>query len=194
MARLAINLASSGVSDNYGTFLPLSRAFSGNVFSGLNVTANSSPNMTVLVQPGEGMIKEGSYPGTIHYHVAVDTAAGESVTIATANTTNPRIDCIVGYIDKAVTPTTTNNTTVYKFLAVAGTPAATPAAPTVAQIQAAIGAANPYDMCVKYRDPNTDGQWTRLKRLLRNAGRPLRLRSRNGLTLVCVSGHPNEWT
>jgi hypothetical protein len=146
MALLAINLASGGVSDNYGTLLGLSRAWSGTVFTGLNATAQSTPNMTILVQPGEAMILEGSYPGRIYYQVANDTVGGYSVTIGTADTTNPRIDYVVGYIDKSVTPAGTNNTNVYKLVAVKGTPAATPAVPTVAQIQTAIGAANPYDV------------------------------------------------
>nr|WP_218681349.1 hypothetical protein [Rhodococcus qingshengii] len=146
MAKLLINPAVGGNSDYYGTFINTTNFFSGNVFKGLNVTQTASASMAVVVNPGSGLIREGTFPGQIGYHVAIDTVGGETVTIATANVSNPRIDAIVGYIDKSVTvPSGTNNTNIYKLAAVAGTPGVSPVAPTDAQIKAAIGAANPYD-------------------------------------------------
>ncbi|WP_154100368.1 hypothetical protein [Rhodococcus sp. YH3-3] len=146
MAKLLINPAAGGNSDYYGTFINTTNFFTGNVFKGLNVTQTASASMAVVVNPGSGLIREGTFPGQIGYHVAIDTVGGETVTIATANVSNPRIDAIVGYIDKSVTvPSGTNNTNIYKLAAVAGTPGVSPVAPTDAQIKAAIGAANPYD-------------------------------------------------
>ena len=141
------NPAVGGNSDYYGTFINTTNFFSGNVFKGLNVTQTASASMAVVVNPGSGLIREGTFPGQIGYHVAIDTVGGETVTIATANVSNPRIDAIVGYIDKSVTvPSGTNNTNIYKLAAVAGTPGASPVAPTDAQIKAVVGVANPYDI------------------------------------------------
>lgn len=119
----------------------------GNVITGFNVTQASSPNLTVIVNPGVAIIREGDNPGQVGYHAVIDTTGGEAVTISTPNSSNPRIDYIVGYVDKSATPSGTNNTNVFKLVAVAGTPAATPAVPTATQIQSAIGSAsNPYDI------------------------------------------------
>ena len=75
-------------------------------------------------------------------------AADATNTIAiTAAASSDRIDSIVAYIDNSVTPVTTvvdNTNNILKFVAVAGTPAATPVAPSSATIQTAIGAGNPY--------------------------------------------------
>jgi hypothetical protein len=147
MSKLVANY-DGGTSDHYGTFLTLNRFLSGNVVEGLNVLANGTPNMTVLVQPGSGRIPTGTYPSSTGYLIGVDTSGGESVAIGTA-AASPRIDYIVGYIDLSVTgstsPTYVNNTNnVLKFADVQGTPAGSPSVPTVSQIQTTIGASNPY--------------------------------------------------
>jgi hypothetical protein len=147
MARLLAN-RDGGTSNEYGTFAALGRLLTGDVIEGFQVVPNGTPNMTVLVNPGSGRITTGTYPSSYSYFVSHDTVGGESVTIATA-AASPRIDYIVGYVDKSVTPSplsaNVNNTNgVFKFASVAGTPAGSPLVPTVGQIQTAIGAANPY--------------------------------------------------
>ena len=145
MSKLVFN-RDGGASDEYGHLLALSRLFGGNVIQGLNVTQAASPNMTVLVQPGTAFIPTGTSPTNYAYMVGVDTTNGDPVTISTANASNPRIDTIVLYVDKSVTPSISpaNNPTLLKSLAVAGTPAASPTAPSGSTIQTAVGAANPY--------------------------------------------------
>ncbi len=152
MSKLVHNYSSNGGSttDEYGTHLVLNRLLTGDVVEGFAVAANSSPNMTVYVQPGSGRITTGTYPSSYGYLVSHDTGSqGEAVTIATASGSNPRIDYVVAYVDKGVagstSPTYVNNTNnVLKFASVAGTPAGSPVVPTTTQINTAIGASNPY--------------------------------------------------
>ncbi len=151
MSKLVSNYTANGSSttDEYGTFVGLNRFLQGDVIEGFAVVANSSPNMTVYVQPGSGRITTGTYPSSYGYLISHDTGGqGEAVTIATANA-SARIDYVVAYIDKSVAGSTSganvNNTNnVLKFASVAGTPSGSPVVPTVSQIQTAIGAANPY--------------------------------------------------
>lgn len=120
-------------------------AYSGNVLTGMTVSANSPLGMSVLVGTGELRIPYTSYAYTGW------NDASSAVTIATANSSNPRIDRIVAYIDRGMTPQTTNpnNPGMLKFLAVAGTPAASPtkindAGVTSAVQTAAGGTASPW--------------------------------------------------
>lgn len=114
------------------------------------VVANGTPNMTTIVSAGSCRISTGTYPSSYGYFGAIDTTtgtpAGEPVTHATANGSNPRIDTVVAYVDTTLTPSTSpaNNPGMLKLMAVAGTPNASPSAPSGATIQAAVGAANPY--------------------------------------------------
>ncbi|BAS17641.1 hypothetical protein AHiyo8_59440 [Arthrobacter sp. Hiyo8] len=151
MSKLVANYTANGssTSDEYGTFVTFNRFFQGDVIEGFAVVANSSPNMTVYVQPGSGRITTGTYPSSYGYLISHDTGSqGEAVTIATA-AASARIDYVLAYIDKAVAGSTSganvNNTNnVLKFASVAGTPSGSPVVPTLSQIQTAIGAANPY--------------------------------------------------
>lgn len=136
-----------GSIDEYGYGLLWSRLLSGQVVEGLEVVEATSPNMTVTVNPGSAIMPAGTYPRSYVYPVAIDTQAGESVTIPTADTSNPRIDSIVLYVDLSVTASTQNPdnpNNMLKLADVPGTPASTPAAPSPSAIQTAIGAANPY--------------------------------------------------
>jgi len=116
------------------------KVWSGNVQNGLNVTQNSPLGMSVLVAAGDLKIDYTTYG----YTAWNDAAA--AVTITTANPSNPRIDRIVAYIDRGMTPTTvnSNNPGMLKFAAVAGTPAGSPTRPNDATVQSAIGAGNPF--------------------------------------------------
>jgi len=144
MSKLVFN-RDGGKTDEFGHLLGLARSMQGEVIEGLLVAANGSPNMTVNVPIGTAMIPVGSGGAAYKYFVGLD--ATESVAITTANPSNPRNDLIVMYVDVAVTPSqsfTNNSNNMLKLVAVAGTPAASPADPSVANIQTAIGAANPY--------------------------------------------------
>lgn len=112
----------------------------------MDVVQNGTPNLTIKVNPGSGMIREGTFPGDIAYHVVVDTSGGYSVSFSgLPDASNPRNCYVVAYVDKAATPSGTNNTNVFKIIAVGGTPSGSPADPTTGQIQAsAVGATNPY--------------------------------------------------
>lgn len=143
MAQIANN--GTGKTDWYGSFGSiLEKAFTGDVFDGLNVTAQGSPNMTVKVNPGTAKISTGSTPSKQSYLVRLDTSTGSDVTITTANGSNPRRDLIVAYYDLSIVSASPNNPGALKFAAVAGTPAASPADPNATAIQTAVGASNPY--------------------------------------------------
>lgn len=144
MTRLVFN-RDGGKTDEFGHMSAFARLFTGEVITGLTVAQNATPNMTVQVAYGMAMVPTGS--GATAYVYLVGSDAAESVTITTADASNPRRDLIVAYVDKAVTPSTgvTNNSNnMLKLAAVAGTPAAVPADPSVSDIQTAIGATNPY--------------------------------------------------
>jgi hypothetical protein len=97
----------------------------GRVRSGdLAVAAQGSPNMSVTVSAGGAIVPgtENTYQGT--YHCFNDAAV--TVTIAAADTTNPRIDLIVAKVQDAFYSGATN---AWSLAAVTGTPAGVPVAP-----------------------------------------------------------------
>lgn len=103
--------------------------------------ATAGTGMNVSLSAGNGLISTGT-----GFARRIASDAVNTIAITTAAST-ARIDAIVAYIDNSVTPTTSvvdNTNDVLKFTAVAGTAAATPAAPSAATIQSAIGAGNPY--------------------------------------------------
>jgi hypothetical protein len=108
--------------------------------SSLAVSAGTGMNVTVAI--GNGLISTGT-----GFARRIATDAVNTVSLTAASTANPRIDAVVAYIDNAVTPTTSvvdNTNGVLKFKSVAGSPAATPSAPTAQAIQSSVGAGNPY--------------------------------------------------
>ena len=108
--------------------------------SSLAVSAGTGMNVTVAI--GNGLISTGT-----GFARRIATDATNTVSLTAASTANPRIDAVVAYIDNAVTPTTSvvdNTNGVLKFKSVAGSPAATPVAPTASAIQSSVGAGNPY--------------------------------------------------
>src|SRR5574344_2231621 len=70
--------------------------FSGNV-TGMRVKQNSTPNMTVLVEHGSALLNKNTISASI-----AEIKSDTSVTIDTANTSNPRIDTVVIYEDTSV--------------------------------------------------------------------------------------------
>lgn len=113
------------------------------------VTAGTGMNASIAT--GDGLISTGT-----GFARRIATDAVNTVAISAASTANPRIDSIVAYIDNAITPVQTvlNNTNgILKFAAVAGSPAASPVAPSAGAIQSAVGAGNPYMILCNVRVP-----------------------------------------
>ena len=122
------------------------RAFLDGNVSGMLVKQNSTPNMTVLVQHGSALLNKNTTSASI-----AEIKSDTSVTIDTANTSNPRIDSIVIYEDTSVTiPTVEANYWQdgaggrFKIVSLPGVAAASPVALTDASIQSAIGAGKPF--------------------------------------------------
>jgi len=126
-----------------GATLLFLRQFRPGYFTGLTVAQRAAgANMSVDVAIGDALISgtDRAFP------VFIDTAA-ENVVISAANPTNPRHDIIVAWVDLSVVvnnPATPNTPGGLKLLAVAGTPAGTPADPSDGTIQTAVGASNPW--------------------------------------------------
>ena len=140
MATYLSNRNSDGKTDENGHFrLPL-KLVDGEILEGLEVTANSTPNMTVNISKGEAKIPYQDYA------YAVWSDASTSLTISTASSSNARIDRIVAYVDRTMTFTSSqiNNPGALKFKVVAGTPANPAVAPTDTVVQNSVGAGNPW--------------------------------------------------
>lgn len=140
MTRFLSNRNGGGQTDEQGHYRFQTKVWQGNVLSGLAVSQNSPLARNVLVAVGDLKIDYNDYAYTAWH----DTAAGEVVSIATADTSNPRIDRIIAYIDRGATPSGTNNPGIFKLMAVAGTPAASPTKTSDANVQTAVGAGNPW--------------------------------------------------
>ena len=104
------------------------------------VEAQSTPNMTVKVNLGYAFIKNSDGSKVFPVRMYGST---ENVTITTNASGNSRIDAVVLLIDTAETPNATV-TNVAKLGVVAGTPSASPTAPSNSEISALIGAGNPF--------------------------------------------------
>ena len=92
----------------------------------LAVTQNGTPNMTVNVATGQVVVpgSEGTYQGAY----ICENRGSLSVSIAAADATNPRYDLIVARVRDAAYSGATNT---FAIEAVTGTPAASPAEPTI---------------------------------------------------------------
>ena len=119
--------------------------FSGNV-SGMLVKQNSTPNMTVVVEHGSALLNKNSISASV-----AEIKSDTSVTIDTANTSNPRIDTVVIYEDTSIAiPAAENDYWQdgaggrFKVVSLPGTAGASPVALSDANIQSAIGAGKPW--------------------------------------------------
>lgn len=104
-------------------------------------TATAGAGMKVKLSTGNGLIDSGS-----GYAYRIGSDATNTINITTSSS-SARVDSIVAYVDTGVAPSTSvldNSNNMLKFVAVTGTPSATPVAPSSATIQSAIGAGNPY--------------------------------------------------
>lgn len=108
--------------------------------SNMLVAEQASPNMSVQINLGNAFIRKSD--GSKVYPVRI-ADANESVNISANGTGNSRIDALVLYVDLGASPNS-SATNVAKLIAVEGTPAGSPTAPTDGDIETAIGASNPY--------------------------------------------------
>lgn len=130
-----------GLTDEQGHYRFQTNVWSGNVIGdGLQVTQNSPLGMSVIIGPGDARVPYGGYAYTAWNDDNV------TATISTANPSNPRIDRLVLYIDRAEAPqqVNPNNPGIPKHMVVAGTPAAVPTRPSNAAVNSAVGATNPW--------------------------------------------------
>lgn len=128
---------------------------SGDIINGFETVI--ATGLQVTVKPDNAVIRSGS-GGTASAHL-VSLTADFTLTLATADTSNPRIDAIVLYVDTSVTlpsgtPTAANldGLGVAKIIKVTGSPNSNPSAPNAAAIQAAIGSTSyPYTVLATWR-------------------------------------------
>lgn len=117
--------------------------FGGNaVASPTALQVGAGSGMTVSVGKGNALIDTGD-----DYSRRVALTEAVNVTLDQADTSLPRNDLIVIYVDMAVSPVQTvqdNTNGILKVVAVKGTPASSPSDPDAGTIQQAIGAGNPY--------------------------------------------------
>ena len=131
-----------GKTDEQGHYKFQTNAFTGNVLDGgLLVTQNSPLAMNVKVSGGDARIPYSDYA----YTAWIPAGSPETVTVTTANPSNPRIDRLVMYVDRGATPSsvTANNPTLCKLMLVAGTPAGSPSRPSNGTVDTAVSS-NPY--------------------------------------------------
>lgn len=137
------NRDGNGKTNEEGHYRLLSKMTEGQALTStdVKVTENSPLGLSVLIQPGDYKIDTSSgyaYMGWI--------AGTEAVTITTPDPSNPRIVCIVLYVDKGATTSASppNNPGITKLKAVNGTAAGTPVAPNGTAIQSSVGSGNPW--------------------------------------------------
>ena len=139
MAKYISN-RNGGKTDEQGHYRFHVNAWDGNILNdGLKVKQNSPLGMSVLIEPGDVKIDYSTYGYTGW------NDADEAVTIATADGSNPRIDRIVAYVDRVMTPnpSNSNNPGMLKFMSVAGTPAGSPSPVSDSTVNTAVSS-NPW--------------------------------------------------
>lgn len=128
----------------------LSHLFAGNVIDGFTVAPGSG--LQVTLSPGNALVRYGSGITATSRFVTNSF----NLTVTAPDASNPRLDSVILYVDTSVNLPTVNASNpataanvdgpgVAKAILVKGTAAATPTAPTAAQIQSAIGSSSyPY--------------------------------------------------
>lgn len=139
-----------GKIDEEGYARPIYANFKEGVAGGLSTDAlkvvqrGAGANMSVDTTVGSVFIGTPESSTTHGYWGWVHTAASNTAVDA-SDPSNPRKDIVVAYIDLATISTSvTDNTGALKFDVVPGTPAGSPADPSDATIQTAVGASNPW--------------------------------------------------
>ena len=95
-------------------------------FGDMKVNATGTPSMAVTIAAGRAVIL-GTQTATQSLYIAFNDATA-TVSIATSDPTNPRIDKIVATVQDAYYGGTANNQVIYQ--AVTGSPSPTPVAPS----------------------------------------------------------------
>lgn len=130
----------SGITSEQGFAAGIANGFSDGIVSGFEVKANSPVGMSVLVG-GDAGVKDVLYAKNSTgdmYTIFNGSNSPIVVTIPTAPTANSRIDAIVVYRDVTSTgdPSLTDNPNCVGVMVVSGGSAASPVAPTDAEIRA----------------------------------------------------------
>lgn len=122
MATFVSNRDSGGETNEKGHLKFWSKTIDGHVLGGQEVLASSPLAMSVRISEGDIRIPYADYA-----HMAWSEGY-TAVTIATADPTNPRIDRIVAYIDRAMSmgPSDINNPGMLKYKSVTGSPNSSP--------------------------------------------------------------------
>ena len=125
-----------GKTDEAGHYQFLASGFNGNVLNGLTLVQTSPLGMKLNLTAGNARIPYGGYA----YSAFVQEGETHEVQIGTANPSNPRIDRVVMYIDRAMARQTVdpNNPGIAKIAVVAGTPAGTPVRPSDVSVNSAV--------------------------------------------------------
>lgn len=116
----------------------------GNILAAGDFLVTQLPTPAMGVRVAAGIYRIPDVSGNFSY--TGWSSDFENITVPTSDGANPRISCIVLYVDKsaATSASPPNNPGITKLAIVNGTPATVPVAPTNTQIQAIIGATNPY--------------------------------------------------
>lgn len=122
MATYVSNRNSGGLTDEKGHLKFWSRTITGNVLNGQQVVPNGTLNMSVRITEGDIRIPYSDYA-----HMAWSEGY-TTVSINTADPTNPRIDRVVAYIDRSMSfvDTDVNNPGALKYKSVPGSPNSSP--------------------------------------------------------------------
>jgi hypothetical protein len=104
------------------------------------VNQKASPGMGVKVHLGRAYLLASGGNG---YPVHMDTDDSSAVTVEANVSGNPRIDAVVLYVNTGGTPNS-DGSGVALLKDVAGTPGASPSAPSDSTIQSSVGAGNPF--------------------------------------------------
>ena len=136
-----------GKTNEEGHYRFQTKSFTGNVNNGLKVIQNNPLSMSVLVEKGDARIPYQEYGYTWW------NDGNLSVSLNTADPSNPRDDVIVAYVDRGVTSSSsvTNNPGIVKIKSVAGSPSASPTPPNNTVIQTSVGAGNPFMILAQVR-------------------------------------------
>ena len=136
MADIYLTNRDGGKTDEAGHYHFLANAFTGNVVKGLTLAVSSPLSMKLKVQAGDARVPYGNYA----YTVFIDDSNGYEITFDTADPSNPRIDRVVLYVDRAATPSpaTPNNPGIAKIAIVKGTAAGSPTRPSDITVNTAV--------------------------------------------------------
>jgi hypothetical protein len=166
---LLIGNRDGGKTDEKGHMVHMSKILSGEVLEGFVASQSDPVAMSVDLSQGSAFIDTGN-----GYSYNVFSDADETVTIPTADPSNPRNDIVVLYVDLGVTPSTSftnNSNSMLVATVVSGTASASPVDPSDSAIQTAVGASNPYIKIARVVTPAaattiTDGAITDLRTLV----------------------------